>query len=110
MIASSVSASSMPRLPVSWREFTELLQLRVNESSRPSKASSVETAKKAGLDIRFNESSNQQDQHRFSTKQNESPACKTGAPNGATFNPCDSPPVRADSGSSEYPEGIDLLA
>ena len=74
MNANSVSATSMPRLPVSWREFSELLQLRTNESMRPAKATAVVAPEAVRLDIRSGQSSNQQDQHRFEAKEQDNSA------------------------------------
>ncbi len=110
MIASSVTAASMPRLPVSWREFSELLQLRTKESMRPSKTTAVLATEAGRLDIRSDQSSNQQDQHGFAAKEQNNSANTSTNQYRSTFNPCDSPPVKHTDNSSEYPKGFEAFA
>ena len=113
MIANSVSASSMPRLPVSWREFSELLRIRTSEAMRPSHERTVESVKEGRLDIRSDGSSNQQDQHRHATNQTEQPTRPIAqSSNGATtpVSPGNAPPVIPKSSRAEYPNGFEAFA
>jgi len=92
------------------REFFDLLQLRTSESGRPAKANAVRALESGQLDIRTNQLSNQQNQHRFEAKERDISASTLTNQYCGSFNPCDSPPMPSDSSSSEYPNGFEALA
>jgi len=105
MIASSSVPPTLTRLPVSWREFSELLQQRTKESSQSPSDPTVQPVVGSRLDIRSDSSSTLNDQ-RFFSKSQFRPAPDRGKEVGyPADNPCDSPHEDA-----EYPDGIDVWA
>ena len=110
MIAKPVSASQMPRLPVSWREFSELLRIRTSESMRPAHEQSVEAVTEGELDIRSNESGNQQNPRRYPTQQSEQPSRQIDRQISSPANSIDLPPIDLKSSRAQYPNGFEAFA
>jgi len=107
MQAKTVRSVPVSRLPLSWREFSELQRNPSSKSIRSSANRNVKSISYAQLDLRPDGSGGQSPGRRFTDSQLEHPVLVMPH---SCYNPCDSPPIETATGKGEYPDGFEVWA
>jgi len=95
------------RLPVTGREFSELLRNQTSKSIRPFANRSVKSIGNTQMDLRPGGSGDPEGQRRFANSQLEHPVSTL---QHSCYNPCDSPHTQFQSIAGEYPNGFEAWA
>ncbi len=107
MSAKTAHLEPIRTLPVSFREFTELLRFRPNHSGRLLEKRMVLSIGSAQLDLQHKGPNNPRSGLRFTNSQFKQPV--RASPHSCD-NPCDSPPEDSKFGDGEYPNGFEIWA
>ena len=107
MQAKPVHSVPTTRLPVTWREFSELNRNQTSKSIRSYANRTVTSVGNTQLDLRQHGSGDSQDQRRFADSQLEHPVLKLPL---SCFNPCESPHAQSQAVTGEYPNGFEAWA
>ena len=107
MSAKTAHLEPIRRLPVSFREFAELLRFRPNHPGRLLEKRMVLSIGSAQLDLQHKGSKNPQSGLRFTNSQLKQPV--EALPH-SLYNPCDSPPEDSQFGDGGYPTGFEVWA
>jgi len=95
------------RLPLSWREFSELNRNQMSKSIRPFANRTVTSIGNTQMDLRPDGSGDPQGQRRFANSQLEHPV--NTLPHSC-YNPCESPHAQSQVVAGEYPNGFEAWA
>ena len=107
MSAKTAHLEPIRRLPVSFREFAELLRFRPNHSGRLLEKRIVLSIGSAQLDLQHKGPNNPQSGLRFTKSQFEQ---LVEALPHSCYNPCNSPPEDSQFGDGVYPNGFEVWA